>query len=271
MKGALIASSLALALVSGPALAADMGMPVKAPAPPPPAYSWSGCYVNAGVGYDFWNNDFNYTTSFGGVPNGATIESTSGGRGWLGRFGGGCDIQLGSIGLSNWVIGVLGDYDAMNAPGSLGTLLVTGGGSPIVATENENSAWYVGGRLGYLVTPGLLAYTEGGWTQTRFNTVNYTTNLGVPLGTGFPAQTYNGWFIGGGTEYALNFSWLPIHGLFWRSEYRYGDYGPANLTEINFTTGLPSGNAGLGNIEHTQRYTQTITSSLVWRFNWFGQ
>ena len=30
-----------------------------------------------------------------------------------------------------------------------------------------------------------------------------------------------GWFLGGGTEYALNMDWIPIHGLFWRTEYRY--------------------------------------------------
>ena len=39
----------------------------------------------------------------------------------------------------------------------------------------------------------------------------------------FAAQTYNGWFIGSGFEYA--FDWLPISGLFLKTEFRYSQYG----------------------------------------------
>lgn len=39
----------------GAASAADMGMPYKAPLPPPPVVSWTGCYVDGGWGYGVWN------------------------------------------------------------------------------------------------------------------------------------------------------------------------------------------------------------------------
>ena len=34
--------------------------------------------------------------------------------------------------------------------------------------------------------------------------------------------------------------------------------------------GIPAaGNAGTGNVLHSKKQVQTITTSLVWRFNWF--
>ena len=46
----------------------------------------------------------------------------------------------------------------------------------------------------------------------------------APPGTvSLAAQTYNGWFIGSGFEYA--FDWLPISGLFLKTEFRYSQYG----------------------------------------------
>ena len=55
--------------------------------------------------------------------------------------------------------------------------------------------------------------------------MNY--NFAVPggpfSGVSLAAQTYNGWFIGSGFEYA--FDWLPISGLFLKTEFRYSQYG----------------------------------------------
>src|SRR5580692_8008431 len=104
--GALIAGAL---LVAGSALAADLKAPAPMlmKAPPPPVMTWTGCYLDAGVGYGMWNQDHNITTNNGAVTNGiVTGDVTNGGRGWLGRFGGGCDYQV----SSSWVIGVFGDY-----------------------------------------------------------------------------------------------------------------------------------------------------------------
>ena len=74
-----------------------------------------------------------------------------------------------------------------------------------------------------------------------------------------PAQTYNGWFIGSGYEYA--FDWLPIPGLFWKTEYRYSQYNSATIPFVN--SPLPVSVT-------TTKFTQFVTTELVWRFNWFG-
>jgi outer membrane immunogenic protein len=263
MTRTLLALVTALALAPLAAQAADM--PVKAPAPlPPPAPSWTGCYLEAGYGYGMWNQQ-QHTETFPGLLPVTAANTTDGGRGWLGRFGGGCDYQL-SGGLSSWVIGAFGEYDAMNLKGTnnfqnVGLAGVFG--APTWAYEKENSAWYAGGRIGYVVTPNLLSYFDGGYTETHFNGQSFTfLNTNVPVGGFLPAATYHGWFVGGGVEYALNFSWLPIHGLFWRNEYRFAEYRSKDL--VTFGAGAAPGFA-----QHTQPFVQTATSTLIWRFNWF--
>jgi outer membrane immunogenic protein len=131
---------------------------------------------------------------------------------------------------------------------------------------NESSAWAAGARLGFLVTPSLLTYVNGGYTGAHFDQVNMSNfGIGAPL-VYLPATNYNGWFVGGGTEYALNFSWLPIQGLFWRNEYRFSQYNSVDLDRLVVGTGAATGTA-----DRFGPYVQTITSSLVWRFNWFGR
>jgi outer membrane immunogenic protein len=256
-------SSFLIAAPLSAASAADM--PLKAPfAQPPTAYAWTGCYVDAGGGYGLWNQD--HSTSSPGFAT--TVNTTDGGRGWLGRFGGGCDYQLGGN-FSKWVIGAFGDYDIMDLTGTNSSSLVDlTTGSPLATNEKQSSAWYVGGRIGYLITPSVFTYASAGYTETRFDAQNeFLTATGAPSGFGFPAQTYQGWFLGGGTETSLA-DFLPglPSGLFLRSEYRYSTYQSRNLGEISAATGIAD-----GNVENTKPHVQTITTSLVWRFNWWGR
>ncbi len=84
MKRLLIAS-IGFALASGSAMAADLAL--KAPPPLPPAPTWTGCYLSAGVGYGMLDDQRS-----GSDPTLPT--STSAAQGWLGAFGGGCDYQF---------------------------------------------------------------------------------------------------------------------------------------------------------------------------------
>ncbi len=273
MRRLLIASAAALALSATSAFAADLGIPYyKSPPPPPPPVSWTGCYIDGGFGYGMWNQDHYTENSVTRVP--ITGTDTDGGRGWLGRFGGGCDYQV----SPRIVVGVLGDYDWMSLTG-ISHQDLTATPTPffgINGTERETSSWSVGARIGYLVTPSLLTYFDGGYTQARFGQVSYvndTTTLGIGTATGLsmPATTYHGWFIGGGTEYALDMDWIPIRGLFWRNEYRYASYSGTNIADVCVGGGATCGAAGTYAYgEHASKDVQTITSSLVWRFNWGG-
>jgi outer membrane immunogenic protein len=265
MKKLLLASLAGLILTTGSTFAADIATPApvfKAPPPPPPAASWTGCYVDGGAGYGLWNQDHS-TTFIGGT---SSVTTTDAGRGWLGRFGGGCDYQTPLFG-NRLVVGVFGDYDFMSLPGSNTPDTINGAtGSPVTFYTKETNAAYVGGRVGYLVNPTLLAYVDGGWTTTHFtNSPVITTAFGGLNGTIWSNYSPNGWFIGGGYEYGLNFDWMPIHGLFWRTEYRFSQYDSSELAAFGIASGAPN-----GNVEHITPYVQTITSSLVWRFNFNG-
>jgi outer membrane immunogenic protein len=267
-------ASVLLAAPLSAASAADMPYKVPSYTPPPaPVYSWTGCSIDAGAGYGFWNQDHQTSgelfTLVGGVPvpvgTTTTLTTTDGGRGWLGRFGGGCDYQT-PLFNNRFVIGAFGDYDVMslNGSNSTGEVCLTCG-SPITAREKETGAWYVGGRIGYLVNPAFLAFVDGGYTETKFSqSAEFLVVNGAGIGVGYPNFTDQGWFIGGGGEYALD--WLPIRGFFLKGEYRYAQYNSLGLTETS-----AAGTGPTGYVETTRPYVQTVTGSLVWRFNWTGQ
>jgi outer membrane immunogenic protein len=262
MKKLLTASILVVGTVCS-AYAADLRPPLKAPPPAPVALppSWTGCYVEGGGGYGLSNIDHFGEVSSTLIP--ITTTTTSGGRGALGTVGGGCDYQFSpATGWGNWVVGVFGDYEFMdlhrNFQGSFG---------PFGGEEKESSAWAVGGRIGYLVTPNVFTYFNGGYTQTRFDQINFslTASPFLPVAV-IGSHDYHGWFLGGGTEISLaGFFGMPLPaGLFLRSEYRFASYDSANLA-IFTPAGVPFGIS-----ENTKPYVQTITTSLVYRFNWWG-
>jgi outer membrane immunogenic protein len=260
MKKLLLAAVALVALAAGPAVAADLGRKAPAyippPAPPPP--SFTGCYVNGGAGYGLWNID--HSGEFLGQQ--ITTETTSGGRGWLGRVGGGCDYQFspGSGWWSNWAVGVFADYDFMDLHKNFQSSF---GG--IAGEEKEKNAWAVGGRIGYLVTPNVFTYWDGGYTETRFDQINLFDSFdGDPAGS-IGSHTYHGWFVGGGTEIALSGLFgLPLpSGLFWRSEYRFSSFSSADLpVQVQIESPLA--------FQNMHPYVQTITTSLVYKFNWWG-
>jgi len=257
MKKTLLGIAALLALTGSSALAADLARPVyKAPPPPPPpVYSWTGCYVDGGGGYGMWNQDSFTETTAGLVP--LSVTTTFGGRGWFGQVGAGCDYQI----ASSFLIGAFGDYDFMSLKGQYMDPL-TG----FVGQEKETGSWAVGGRLGYIALPGLLTYINGGYTQARFDQVNFGSLItGAPLGLDIAATTYNGWFLGGGTETSLaNFFGLGLPpGLFLRSEYRYSSFSAKDDPILITATGAPFGLS-----DHVNKYVQTLSTSLVWKFNW---
>ena len=258
----LTTAALVAIAMTGAANAADLSSPppvYRAP-PPPVAYSWTGCYVGGGGGYALWNQDQSVTVN--GVS--VTQPITNGGRGWFGQGQTGCDYQfglpLGSFWRPNVVIGAFGDYEFGGNSGMTGSF-----SSPLaVGAESMPWTWAAGARAGVLVTPKFLTYFDGGYTQAHFNQINLQNSVtGAPFGTNIPGNTYNGWFIGSGFEYAFDI--MP--GLFFKTEYRYSSYNSANLPIVSNASGAQFFGTG---VNTTKYYTQMVSTELVWRFNWFG-
>jgi outer membrane immunogenic protein len=258
----------------GFANAADLPMPAPVyKAPPPPVYNWTGCYIAGGGGYGIWSQD-GVVNNIAGVP--VSTTNTNGGKGWFGMGQAGCDYEFSLPLFAGWspnlVIGVFGDYDAGSLRGTSSTISLVGIGMQS-GPENNSSSWFVGGRAGYVVNPRFLTYIDGGYTQARFDQVNYTSALIIPgfagpTGFSLAAQTYNGWFLGSGFEYS--FDWLPIPGLFLKTEYRYSQYNSTNVPFVLTATGALVGTPGAPVTLTSQKNIQMVSTELVWRFNFLG-
>ena len=275
MKKLLLAIST-VAAFTGSAFAADLARkaPPMAPPPPPPP-TFTGCWLSGGVGYGLFDQENTSFDTFGfesGIPGlQLTDTSDTGGRGWLGRVGGGCDYQFSGFGGfgQGFVIGGFADYDWTNIRGRvddpfLGFL----SGEGAVGNETMNNQWAIGARIGWVPLPGLLTFVSGGYTQAHFGATSFNTSIpvvdpiGTPLFAGRDGATYHGWFIGGGEEYAFN--WLPVPGLFWKTEYRFSEFDAQHLVVRDLIDGDPLYTTS------SKKFVQTITTSLVWRFNFLG-
>jgi outer membrane immunogenic protein len=258
MKKLLLSIAVTAGMTSA-ALAADI--PVKGVRPmvaaPVVTTNWTGCYLGAGGGYGMWNQDHR-TLDPARVPFAGQVgDVTSGGRGWFGTVQAGCDYQF----ANRWVIGAFGDWDFGSIKGNMSPAIFNNG---MLGEEKLKYSWAAGGRVGYLIVPSVLGYISGGYSQARFDGVTFAPFgvAGVPVTfLTMDAQTYDGWFIGSGYEYALDF--LP--GLFWKTEYRYATYGGKQVPLRLNVAGAPP---VLFGYEESKKYVQTIRTELVWRFNW---
>ena len=264
MKKIVIALT-AVAAMTGSALAADMAPRAYTKAAPmvAPVANWTGCYIAGGGGYGMWNQE--NTGYFDGPPRVQVTDTfTNGGRGYFGTVGGGCDYQF-SLGTWQMVVGAFGDYDFADITGRRNDIMGNANLAPGVGNEKLSSQWAFGGRIGALITPSLLTYFVGGYTEAKFDRTNYTNAFGAPFGvpTGLytDSATHKGYFIGAGDEYALSF--MP--GLFWKTEYRASLFDRQTQVTRFTANGLPNGES-----YDTKKWEHSVRSELVYRFNWGG-
>jgi outer membrane immunogenic protein len=252
----LVIALTAFAALTGSAMAADMAPRyTKAPMVMPVAPSWTGFYIFGGGGGGIWDaNDYTKTTA-SGLPLG--INQRTGGDGWFGTVGLGYDWQFNG----NWVFGLLAD-------GQFGSLKGNITDQPFFLTGNVKmqDAWAAGARLGYLVAPNVLSYVNGGYSGSHWSgTTMLNTFSGLPVGVHTNSLNINGAFVGGGVENNLNIFGISAPGWFMKTEYRAAYYGNKNVTEYFDGTNLP-----IGHDIAFRPFVQTISTSLVYRFNWTG-
>ena len=207
------------------ASAADLPARTYTKAPvvvPPPAYSWTGCYIGA-EGGGVWGRSQNYaadpvdaTLGVFGFPQTGGIHPTGG------MVGGtlGCNYQVG-----NFVVGIEGDGSWTNNSGS--SNLIAPFRTTDVATTNEGWIATYRGRAGY-AWDRLLLYATGGGAST---------NLGINLcdptfGCVSSSRTVSGWAAGAGIEYAF---W---QNLSVKVEYLHLDFGTTNFGPLVPSTGF---------------------------------
>jgi outer membrane immunogenic protein len=259
MKKVILALAAFGALTSA-ASAADLAAKpyVKAPPPVAPLYNWTGFYVFGGGGGGLWAADQHIVNTFGNTP--LTVDQRQGGSGWFGTVGAGYDWQFNQT----WVAGVFADGQFGSIKGTIQDPFL--GNFGISSTQKLQDSWAVGVRVGYLVAPNVLSYVNGGysgseWARSEF----FDTVTGLNVGAHTNSLTRNGWFVGGGFENNLDIFGIHAPGWFWKTEYRSAFYDRKTVDELFDGTNLPVGNSIRFNT-----WNQTISTSIVYRFNWGG-
>lgn len=221
MKKILFASAIALAAGIAPAMAADAIEEIPGPIEPEAIFSWTGGYIGIQGGYAWGESHAREDNGF--------FFSDIDPDGFFGGIYVGYNAQLGS----NWVLGIDADVNISGVDGSdavRNALGVPFDGISATGEQDWNAA--IRARVGFAVDR-FLPYIAGG---VAFSDYNVTLKDGGDV-LASRDDTYTGWTIGAGAEYAFT------DNLIFRGEYRYTDFGSAdfswdapNDTEIDLKT-----------------------------------
>lgn len=195
------------ALVAGPAMAADLRMPVKAPvAPIVPVFSWTGFYIGANVGGSWGDVPelFSVPALPLSVANTAHPDSIIGG----GQIG--YNYQIDRV-----VLGVEADFDARSAHNDFSCFVLapTGctGVPPSLLTLHDEQNWLstVRGRLGFAAFDRVLIYGTGGvaFGNVKHSAIENQTTVAGAIVSASDDSTRTGWAAGAGVEWAVTDQW----------------------------------------------------------------
>jgi outer membrane immunogenic protein len=222
------------AMLGGAAQAADM--PLKAPPPPEPVFSWTGFYIGGHWGWGWGTTDSRVLEADNlNFPQGTINHNEFDGV----LFGGqvGVDYQVGQ-----WVLGIEGQMSKSDIHGLNRHDAIL---RPDHHTETSTHVDWVAtltGRLGFAAGRTLLAdntlfYVKGGAAWADFDSVtqSFVSSTRRLLQTTAGSETRTGWTVGAGVEWAFGNNWSA------KAEYNFIDLGTERVTRsgINIASGDP--------------------------------
>jgi outer membrane immunogenic protein len=174
----IVPAGIAMSLLTGSALAADLPLQDQAPYYPAPIFTWTGLYagINGGL-------------SFGGFTNGGSSFFGSTGGGMIGGTVG-YNYQSGPL-----VVGVEADLDWADINGSAAPFP----GISANATINESNS--IRARLGYSFDRAMV-YVTGGWAGAIVSgdVNNFVSRPNLIINE---SHYMNGYALGAGVEYSI--------------------------------------------------------------------
>jgi opacity protein-like surface antigen len=277
-------AALALLYIAQEAQAADLPTRRAAPIAPAPVFTWTGFYVGFNFGHTWTANPsiaagtanlldlsierFGLASAIGasGIP-GARLN---------GFFFGG---QAGY----NWQFadGLIASFEAdiqgagVRGGGRLANVTAAPIGFAVTSGKLNRSLEFLGtvrGRLGYAVTPTIMAYVTGG---LAYGGANLTTTIvqsltpSILIGNAGKGDLYEnlvGWTIGAGGEMALS------RNVSAKVEYLYYDLGSLSLSPASNPLAFTNPLLGLRLVDATNVSTRfnghIVRAGLNYRFDW---
>lgn len=253
---ALASAVIALSAILGvrASFAADLPQPpyTKVPAVyPEPVASWSGCYLGGNIGAG-WDNTHDLGTAFAGTPFVPPFDyGYSNGTHFIGGGQIGCDYQF----AANWLVGIQGKADF----GSIQSMNQVQPFPAVTAAYELKNTEDLTARLGYIVTPAVLAYVKGGiaWANTNVSA------LALPILAEQADFTRTGFTVGGGIEWKFARNWTVF------GEYNYYDFGTKNGNL--YSTGLVPAFGAAGALSDSvslRLHSQQALVGVNYRFDW---
>jgi len=213
MKKLLLA--LSLSLLASSAYAADAIIAEAAP-----VFSWTGGYIGLQAGYAWGNGNVDQI----GGPGFIDTDPD----GFLGGVYAGYNYQM----SNNIVIGAELDVVYANVDGSGQVFLAPGVPAGVTVTEELNWSGAARLRLGY-AADRFLPYIAGG---VAFGDIDISNDNGP----GSFGDTFTGWTIGVGLDYAMT------DNLLLRAEYRYTDFGSESFEDFESDVDLKTNEVRFG-------------------------
>jgi outer membrane immunogenic protein len=215
-------------ILATPVWAADM--PVKAPPPVAPVWSWAGFYMGGNFGYSWGRaaNDVTFISNSSGAAF-ATVSNTAQLNGALGGAQVGYNWQVNRL-----VLGAEADFQWTGERGSGISVCPTACSSngPTSATVTPSIEWFqtLRGRLG-VTNSGFMAYVTGGAAYGEVKTAAAMMGFGqggaVITGNASWSSIRAGWVAGAGLETQFGDRWSG------RIEYLYMDLGAASANTLS--------------------------------------
>lgn len=166
-------------------------------ATPASYYNWGGLYLGLSSGAAWSDADWQYVNP--GDATGALSRSPSGPA-----YGihGGIQHQYNRV--------VLGVEMSYSGP-AYSRIEDQGPDAPAFANTFDakvrlHNMFTLGPRLGFAVNDQWLLYVTGGYANGRYSSFFVNRNTGIIGGHG--SHRHDGWFIGGGVEYAMTENWI---------------------------------------------------------------
>ena len=248
------------AAVGGPALAADMGMPMKAPSYAP-AFSWTGTYVGGNVG-GIWGTfntsptTTNNLTGAVGAPGSLHINNSS----VIGGLQAGYNWQIGQ-----YVLGVEQDYQFTGLKQTATFAAPAGaflaGDSMAVKTDYLAATR---AKVG-VAWDRTLIYAAGGLETGQFDVTSTYVGRGAggspALGFTDANKLHFGFNVGAGIDYAVT------NNVFVGVEYRYLDLGKETYNLGAFT---PAGAAAQTVSNSVSMTASEVTARLNFKLGGLG-